>query len=87
MYVGKVLVNLSEWMGMGKLLGIFLIGGGGGGGGRNFGLLFLQQKREKRKVDSYVKVVRDVEKFLFEKLEFEKFIVSKICDLVVFFVF
>ena len=43
-----------------------------------------QQKREKRKADSYAKAARDAEKSSPEKSELEKFIASKIRDPVVF---
>jgi hypothetical protein len=83
-YAGKASANLSERTGTGKSSGTSSTGGGGGGGGRNLGPLLSQQKREKRKADSYAKAARDAEKSSPEKSELEKFIASKIRDPVVF---
>ena len=83
-YAGKASANLSERTGTGKSSGTSSTGGGGGGGGRKLGPLLSQQKREKRKADSYAKAARDAEKSSPEKSELEKFIASKIRDPVVF---
>jgi len=85
-YAGKASANLSDRTGTGKSSGTSSTGGGGGGGGggRKLGPLLSQQKREKRKADSYAKAARDAEKSSPEKSELEKFIASKIRDPVVF---